>query len=264
MTYLFQKGEKMEVYGQPIKGFRGIDMYKTSKKSFSLKIAIAEALKNTGTEEVQPILEKSFSKLIETVDISWLPAASAIYDISPDIKDYIIPVVPIITSDIPNRNSQAMPTEELFAFNPETGRLVYTSFTGKPTFWNHNNKDIKQAKGVNLDAIITNVPRYNIYKLLILSGFDRSKDMGIYNSIARGEGVAYSMGAMAKHFRCSLCNAVVELVDCKCFRKFGKGGITSEGKLVYQNLEGIDFFENSLLEKDPADWTAVTTELLYP
>lgn len=66
------------------------------------------------------------------IDVGWLPAASETYAISADPRDYVLVDIPIVTVDIPNRNLQAFPYEEVSYFDPLYGRMVYQSFERKP------------------------------------------------------------------------------------------------------------------------------------
>ena len=72
-----------------------------------------------------------------TLDYSWLKGASETYQISADIKDYILTEVPIVTVDFPNRNLHAFPFDEVSYFDPRFGQFVYKTFTGKPTYADH-------------------------------------------------------------------------------------------------------------------------------
>ena len=65
------------------------------------------------------------------LDISWLKAASEVYQISPNIQDYVFAEVPGCQAEIPNRNWDAFPLEELLAYRPILGRVAYKSFQGK-------------------------------------------------------------------------------------------------------------------------------------
>jgi len=195
------------------------------------------------------------------IDISWLPLAADTYDISPDIRDYIIVPVPLVTSDIPNRNLQAFTFDELTYFDPMMGMSGYRTFVGKPTFVDHNNSDPLQAKGINLDASITAIPKYNVWKVNVLSAFDRTKDSTLCRDIVNGERRAYSMGCLVSFFECSICghrSKKQNASECE-HMALGKGSII-DGKLVYEICRGINFIENSSLTgNDPADVTAFSS-----
>lgn len=66
-----------------------------------------------------------------TLDISWLKAAAEVYDLSPDPKDYVFTEVPANNADLPNRNMDAFPYDELVKYRPILGMMAYQSYRGK-------------------------------------------------------------------------------------------------------------------------------------
>lgn len=186
------------------------------------------------------------------VDVSWLKAAAPVYEISDDIRDYIVPIVPIVTSDIPNRNLQAFGFVELSKFDWLKGQMVYQSFIGKMTSADHVNDNPVHAKGVVFDANLHFIPKYNIWKVILLCGYDRTKDTDLVKDIINKKRTGYSMGALVDSFKCSVCGQ-----DKKC--RCTKGSIVGR-KLVYQQCLGINYIECSSVE-DPADVTAEGTNL---
>jgi len=197
------------------------------------------------------------SLLHSNIDVSWLAAASDTYNISSDPRDYVLVDIPIVTVDIPNRNMQAFPYEEVSYFDPLYGKFVYNTFHAKPTHIDHENKDPLKAKGVIFDAALQYVPNYDVWKIRILGGWDRTKDPWLVDQILRKKRTGYSMGALVENFVCSCCGAVdTNVQKCPCMRR-GKGAITSENRLVFQACCGVNFIENSSVE-DPADITADT------
>jgi len=193
------------------------------------------------------------------IDVSWLAAASDSYKISADPRDYVLTDIPIVTVDIPNRNLQGFPYEEVSYFDPLYGKLVYQTFNCKPTHQDHDNKDPLKAKGVIFDTALQYVKAYNIWKIRILAGWDRTKDPYLVNSIVRKERTSYSMGALVENFVCSACGAIdTNMQKCSCMLK-GKGAII-DGKLVYQQCVGVNYIENSSVD-DPADVTADTDSI---
>jgi hypothetical protein len=188
------------------------------------------------------------------IDVSWLPAASETYQISDDPRDYVLADIPIVTVDIPNRNMQAFPYEEVSYFDPSQGRLVYQTFLGRPTHIDHDNKDPLKAKGVIFDSALQFVPAYNVWKIRILAGWDRSKDPQLVRQILEKKRTGYSMGALVNNFVCSVCgNIDTNMRPCKCMAR-GKGMLLGN-KLVYQMCVGAAFIETSSVD-DPADVTA--------
>ncbi len=193
------------------------------------------------------------------IDISWLGAASDTYQISADPRDYVLTDVPIVTVDIPNRNMQAFPYEELAYFDPLYGRMVYSTFVGCPTHIDHQNKDPLKAKGAIFDASMQYIPSYDVWKVRILCGWDRTKDPWLADQIVRKRRTCYSMGALVNAFLCSVCGTIDNgQGDCACMRR-GKGRVM-DGRLVHQVLTGVNFIENSSVD-DPADITADTDSI---
>lgn len=147
----------------------------------------------------------------ETLDITnWLPAASKHYNISRDINDYIMMPVFTIPSELPNRNGVGFPLEELTAFSPDHGMMYYKTFKGKPTHFEHANKDYSIAKGVIGDVYLRRLRGYSndqIFKMVELLMFDRTRDPDLCKSILKGEVNAYSMGAYVGGYTCSFCGA---------------------------------------------------------
>lgn len=137
---------------------------------------------------------------------SWLPFAAEQYNISRDMRDYVIVPVIILPSDIPNRNMVAFPFLELSKFNVSAGMITYMTWKGKPTFLEHANRDPQQARGVVFDVTMRSMSRSNgISKVIALCGFDRSKDPELVDMIINGQREYYSMGALIGLYSCSVC-----------------------------------------------------------
>lgn len=134
--------------------------------------------------------------------------ASKPYNISDDPRDYAVIPVPIIISDVPNRNGVAFPAKALAQFAPDYGMPYFQTWKGKPTFEEHNNKDITKAKGLILDSVMNPVKnRPGFWKVVVLLAYDRTKDRICYEKITKGNSNAYSMGAYAGLYKCSICGS---------------------------------------------------------
>ena len=125
--------------------------------------------------------------------------------------------------------------------------MIYQSFIGKMTTIDHVNDNPIHAKGVIFDASLHYVPKYDIWKVMLLCGFDRTKDPDLVQDILNKKRKCYSMGALVDAFKCSVCGRDQH---CQCT----KGSIVN-GKLVYQQCIGTNYIESSSVE-DPADVTA--------
>lgn len=223
---------------------------------------IIEAFRHQHEARKQRLVIAGEALLNSNIDVSWLAAASESYAISADPRDYVLTDVPIVTVDIPNRNLQAFPYEEVSYFDPIMGRMVYATFTAKPTHIDHQNKDPLKAKGAIFDSSMQYVPAYDVWKIRILCGWDRTKDPWLVKQIINKKRTGYSMGALVTNFCCSVCGAIdTNLQKCACMRNPGKGGVMPDGTLVYELCTGTNFIENSSVE-DPADVTA-DTEMIW-
>lgn len=141
--------------------------------------------------------------------LKWLPLAAKEYHISANLKDYVVVPVTMFPSDLPNRNSVAFPYEELMRFDVQASMPAYKTWRGKPTFSEHDHGDHRKAKGIIFDVYMKPMKNVvgDIYKVIALAGFDRTKDPELANAIARGDRKRYSMGASISGVECSVCGA---------------------------------------------------------
>lgn len=220
---------------------------------------VIEAFRHKHDKGKQSLVLAGDSLIRGNIDVSWLDAASETYAISGDPRDYVLVDIPIVTVDVPNRNLQAFPFEEVSYFDPLYGRMVYQTFNAKPCHQDHDNKDPLRAKGVIFDSSLEKVPAYGIWKIRILSGWDRTKDRNLVEAIVRKKRTGYSMGALVENFVCSNCGQIdTNMKKCPCMAKYGgPGHVMPNGNLVYQQCVGANFIENSSVD-DPADITAET------
>lgn len=199
------------------------------------------------------VLAAARNNYARDVDVSWLSAASQTYDISADINDYVIVDVAAVTVDVPNRNLQAFPMEEVTFFDSDYGQLVYQTFVGKPSCQDHANEvdaNSDLAKGVIFDATLQYVPDFDVYKIRVLQGFDRTKDARLANAILTGKRKYYSMGSLVSNFVCPVTGLMEEDPNSMSNKK-GKGN-TFEDNLIYSLCLGSVYIENSSVI-EPAD-----------
>lgn len=194
------------------------------------------------------------------LNIDWLPAAAEKYCISADINDYVINEVPIVAVDLPNRNLDEFSYEVMASFNEQQGRLTYSTFIGKPTFQEHANSDPTKAKGVHFDAQMEQDPKTGMWHVVVLAGWDRTKDRGLAEDILAGKRNAFSMGAFVDMTQCSHpdCSEQSSTGHIMCEHHRGgqlKGAVTADGHLVYERCIGVNFIEMSEVG-DPAQYDA--------
>jgi hypothetical protein len=196
----------------------------------------------------------------------WLPFAAAELELSSDPKDYLIHPVPIMYSDLPNRNGFAFPLTELIKWNVELGCQAYKGWSGMPMYKEHKSDDHKKALGIVIDTSLRRIKNYGqgkFWKLMALAAVDRNKDPIIAEKMEKGEIDTYSMGAMVDYCTCSYCGAVAG--ECEHVEEKNDTVTFYEknGRLVYKNVHGIKPYELSVVE-DPAFATAQhTVRLTY-
>jgi hypothetical protein len=189
------------------------------------------------------------------IDISWLKAAAEVYDLSANPKDYVFVEVPANNADLPNRNMDAFPYDELVKYRPILGRLAYKSYRGKMCSQNHDNKDPAKAKGLCFDSQMTKDG--NFWHTKVIAGFCRQKDAKLANRILANKDAGYSMACLIGGASCSVCGFFSQgNVTCRHINGgLGKGTVVS-GKLVYDLCRDLNFWELAHVE-DRADIDAV-------
>jgi hypothetical protein len=185
------------------------------------------------------------------IDISWLKAAAEVYDLSSNPKDYVFVEVPANNADLPNRNMDAFPYDELVKYRPILGRLAYKSYRGKMCSQNHDNKDPAKAKGLCFDSQM--VKDGNFWHTHVVAGFCRQKDARLANRILANKDAGYSMACLIGGAACSICGFFSQgNVTCRHINGgLGKGTVVS-GKLVYDLCRDLNFWELAHVE-DRAD-----------
>ena len=216
--------------------------------------------KPEGSRNTEPIIVSaadhgggsSFNNKV--IDTSWLAAAAKTFNISDKISDFVLSDVPIVTTPLPNKNMQAFSYRELMSFDPMLHNLVYKTFKRSAMHFEHENRDPTKAKGVIFDVVFVPIPKYNIGKVSILIGCDRTKDPDLANDILKRKRTGWSMGAIVKAFVCSITGQVVT-VDGGEFKKRQIVQVGNEKKLCFHYCTGSNFFETSSAA-NPADVTA--------
>lgn len=196
----------------------------------------------------------------------WLEAAAPVYNISPNIKDYVVAPVIMFPSALPNRNSVAFSLAALGRLNPETGQLGYESWNRKPTFFNHKNDDHTQAKGVIFDTRMLPLKGTNnrVWKAVALAGFDRTRDPDLANKILTGEYSHYSMGTGVNKYECAVCGHLPTKQNLGCEhininnRNMKIFNVERGAVLAHYICDYINGFELSCVHPTPA-WASAHT-----
>lgn len=200
----------------------------------------------------------------------WLPFAAKKYELSTDLRDYVLVPVPVMYTEIPNTNGDSVTLQEFLDFNPEHGMQAFKTFRGKPCHLEHDNKVISRAKGVILDVFLRPLKKFGggkYYKLVELMAYDRTKDRDLVNDILSGEHNAYSVGFYFKSYSCSVCGAKVGqgLNGKPCSHTYPRRPTykNPQNRLVYRQCQSIVGFETSVVA-NPSYITAIGPHLLDP
>lgn len=201
----------------------------------------------------------SVDNIERPIETRWIKSCAEAYNISDDISDYIIVPIPIVTVAIPNRNLQAFPMLAVSSWNTDEGRIAYQTFIGKPLFVDHKNDNPKESRGVILDSVMKEIPRYGLWKINILTAWCRTKDRDVANHILKDPKSEYSMGSYVKKF--------IEYPSGKVVKPDSpRGFLDKNGNLVYHlmgdRINPAKFFETSLVlsKNGAADFTATNQQ----
>lgn len=199
----------------------------------------------------------------QSLGTGWLEAAAEVYNISRNIKDYVVVPVIMFPSGLPNRNAVAFKLSGLSRFDPELGCISYETWNRKPTFFNHKNDDHTKAKGVIFDTRMLPMAGTNgrVWKAVALAGYDRTRDPELANNILTGAYSNYSMGASVGTYECAVCGHKPNKKDTGCEHiSIDKRNMrifdTPRGRvLAHYTCDYIRGFELSCVHPTPA-WAA--------
>jgi hypothetical protein len=185
------------------------------------------------------------------LDIGWLKGAAEIYDISSDPKDFVFVEVPANNADLPNRNMDSFPYEELVKYRPILGRMAYKSYRGKLCSQNHDNKEPKKAKGCCFDAHMIKTGKF--WHTKVIAGWCRQKDPKLAKRILERKDAGYSMACLIGGASCSVCGFFSQgNVTCRHINGGIGKGLVIGGRLVYDLCRDLNFWELAHVE-DRAD-----------
>lgn len=191
----------------------------------------------------------------------WLPFAAQELELSSDPKDYLIHPVPIMYSDLPNRNGFAFPLTELIKWNVGLGRQAYKGWSGMPMYTEHQSDDHKKALGIVIDTSLRRIENYGngkFWKVMALAAIDRNKNAKLAERVEQGLLTTYSMGAMVDYCTCSFCGAIAGECTHVPASNDNVTFYEKDGRLVYKDVRGVSPYELSVVE-DPAYGTAEHT-----
>lgn len=226
-----------------------VDVHKQLKQKNLVKSqgkVIATA--NSEVSQIAPVLDWN----------EWLSLCAEEYNISKNPEDYILLPTIICPSDLPNRKGIAFPLKQLLRWNADLHQQVYKGWKGCPTFSDHNNSNLKEARGVVLDVILKQVVGFkgNFHKVFGLAAFDRNKYPEVAYRLLSRDTTTVSMGAYIEYYECSICGAKLQDENgkpksCKHFpntKVYQDDGVRYDqetGRVIYRKCNGITPFELS-------------------
>jgi hypothetical protein len=186
--------------------------FTTSEASSPLSIeyhSIEDQKKRFETVSNGTVLKNHTKQTLKEVP-NWLPMAAEEYNISPNLKDYILTPVVSLPGDTPNSNSQAFPLSELTAWSVSAKMPMYKTWQGSPAHIDHINSDHTKAKGIIFSSIMLPIhgSSGDLWKVVQLVGWDRTRDTMLANDILTRRRTHYSIGAYTQDYSCSICGAL--------------------------------------------------------
>lgn len=212
----------------------------------SIRMLAAEAVGET------PILRSDNAAAAKQLGFEdWMPYAAEFWSLSKDIKDYFLVPVPIIYTELPNRNGIAFPLEELVKWNKVKGAPAYMGWKGMPVHVEHDWDG--ESIGVIPDVSLQPLRSYGngkVFKVITLLAIDRTKNEKLGKQIESGERNTYSMGCLVDSYSCGHCHK--EMGKCSHLNTKSNADFREEkGKLVFRRVHGIEPVEVSSVA-DPA------------
>lgn len=185
---------------------------------------------------------------------TWLPAAAEHYNISRDIRDYVLHPTVVNVSGIPNTNGDGFGLKDWLTFRPEFGMLAYKTFKGKPTFIEHNNQNHRIARGAIFDSQLSKLQGFHKAhgRLILLLAYDRNLEPELCHDILNGLHNTYSKGTWYKAYTCSVCGETFTGSSKRLCGHVGNRVIRMpDGRLAYRQCHILEGFETSAV-RNPA------------
>ena len=177
------------------------------------------------------------------------------YDISKNPKDYVLQALPIIWSELPNRNGIGFPAKALFEWNKIKGCSAYQGWKGQAVRVEHDWDG--PAVGIIPDVTLRRLKGFandKLWKLVVLHAVDRSKEPERANRLESGQHNSWSMGCLADRQVCSVCGTPIDK-HCPHLRAKQMMAV-HDGYIVCRHAYGIQAEESSMVD-DPAYGQAI-------
>lgn len=223
----------------------------------SIPVLASNRVVLSNTEEFRVPIDQNKDAMHELGFERVLASAAEFYNLSKDIRDYFLVGVPIIWSDLPNRNGIAFPLNELTAWNKVKGCMAYQGWKGQAVRVEHDWEG--EVIGLIPDVALRRLTGFHndrLWKVVTLLAIDRTKNPRIASSIEERRRNTYSMGCRVRVHTCSYCGA--KMGECSHLNPKAQVNFYElNGKLVYCNVHEVDAEEVSSVA-DPAYGIAVS------
>ena len=192
-----------------------------------------------------------------------ISAVAKVYNLSPNIDDYVFPIPRAVTADEPNANGDRFTDDELTRFSNLHRCQVYQTFRNDPLHIEHVAFDPKAARGFLPDVYYT-LADPNDKHVLVVAAVDTTKDVPFATGILDGSINKFSMGCTCEAVKCSYskCESPIAYSDdemCDHLKWHKMSHI--DGELIFEDCLGVEFSELSGVG-DPADPKAITQMML--
>jgi len=200
------------------------------------------------------------------IDSSHFEKMATLYYVSANPKDYYFLSCLAVRANVPNKNGDAISTEELFRFRPARKCRTYETFIHSPLHVNHFSSDPKLAKGFIVDAIYNDWAEDFAFVETVVA-IDKTKDPILAEAVYNGRINKFSMGSIVEALQCSLshCKKIAYREEdlCEHLKNYRMQKIN--GELCFEWNIGVDYEELSIVD-NPAEEMAMTRAILgsYP
>ena len=215
----------------------------------------------TGNNKRNITAEAYVKQAINFINKDVIKAVSKLYNISPNIEDYVFPVPRAVGADYPNSNGDCFTHSELTRYSNKHRCLVYQTFKNVPIHIEHKANNKKEARGFIPDAEYIQTDPKDKYVLTICA-VDSKKDPALAEGLVSGDIRFFSMGCVCEAVECSICgNRFTNDRDLCQHLRPGRKMSYIGGKQAYEKCLGVSFQELSVVG-DPAYNKAATQFIL--
>lgn len=212
------------------------------------KVQVSAKLEYVPTNFNNRTASRTSTRMVYSWDLANMPI---------DPEDFLFCRVRACSADVPNRNADAFPYDEL--------KQAYPTFINQGVYQDHKTDSVDDMRGIILDAVWKEADQSlegGSAWVELLIAIDKGYE-DLCRKVMKGAITDVSMGCSVQEGHCSICGNVCRgatdsfgnVTDMCDHIKYNKGE-TYNGKLVYENCYGVNFLEISAVT-DGADTEAL-------